>query len=243
MKSQLFKLYNVSEFSDMHMKLEPLILEWLKRWLNVNDFELSFEKACYIKNFKEINLDEINSHGISIAIMNSVDSYIKLLFGVSDIKITTCPEVNKVVLSSLKSLSENIAGKTGVEAIDIFNTDEISKLGSGWIVVNLQFNEITIRLIYKPTMSELTDSTAVINNQDYIKILIQSEKVAIDVFLEGSDISAGDLDVLQIGDVLQLKHKINEPLRIVTPDKKIIGFCELGKINEFYAINVTKQLI
>jgi len=230
----LYKLVNASEAAALEDSLRRKLHEWASDWLNSKVLNIKISNAFSYNIQPEVSHAHYNKNGLIVLADSGVDGYLSNLFGTTELLISLdLTEIRRVYDASFDDLVERVR-KDIIDSREE-DTNNIFKNGSGWVIGEINFEDFGLKLFFKPIFSPPPEKS---DKKLYsLMELVRPEKIVIDIFMGGTEITAGELDQLQVGDVLELKHKINEPLKVVTQEGLLVGNASLGKLQDNYAIS------
>ena len=232
MSTRLYKFVNSSEIANLESMYKSTLEQWASDWMNIKHPDIKMQNAMDLSGFNN-NGDPIFCNGrIAICLNGTKESYLSNLFGISELKASIdFSEVERVYSASLCALSE-IFNKDDND-LDFPGMKSVSSRGSGWVVASIPLNNLNLKVYFYPRFpakyEKYTQLHPIIDQ-------IKPEKISVDVFMSGTEITAGELDQLQIGDVLELRHKVTDPLTVLNQSGDLVGYATLGKVNDVYAI-------
>ena len=264
MKTRAFKIYKESELKDIEASIDEILNKWSSSWVNAVD-------VITLNKLRPIHGDKghVNSAMIYKAVDNKgrcihflfdspvIEGLCKLLFG-PEVKNETvnCHKdgiANDVIKSSLKNLAELIffnqerVGDTELIKQEILPKDIFSP-GFGSVLMTLNFNNEDLLLICsKEAVEGLYAKNAKLakiepsGGLDAVNSAISKYSVKCKAKLGVAEISCAELMSLQVGDVIQLEQKLEEPVSLVF-DNDLVG-CKgfLGKQGSSMAIKVQAE--
>jgi len=261
MKTRTYKLYKETELKVIEAAICDVLSQWSTSWMNSSNVITLNRLRPIHGDRKNINAETIykavDNKGRSVHFLFDnpvIGGLCKLLFG-GDLKNETvnCYKdgiANDVIKSALKNLAELIffsqerVGDT--EFIEQNSLPkEIFSPGFGSVLMELSFNDEDLLLICsKEALEGLFAQSGKITQPkpigglDSVKSAISKYSVKCKAKLGVAEISCADLVSLQVGDVIQLEQKLEEPVALVFDSDQVGCKGFLGKQDVSMAIKV-----
>ena len=235
-----YRLYCDSEIKQLEAILQEQHSKWLSEWGQKSDAKLQLSIMTDLPLSDQSWLIDgdvvLNLASFPWAFMS------KLCFGYEVTQNQyTAPLCKSVLDKMLRSYLETLFG------LDCIPTEKQAVLPEkfrqvGCLLVVCHAEDMCLKLVLSPVQVAQLLNKPALNVEPLspfsINQLPVDGSVCLHVHSCPTDLTIGELSNINIGDVLKLDHKINQPFELRSADQQIVGKVTLGCVNNQLSIRV-----
>lgn len=246
-----FKLYNEAELYEIQLYLQEIVTHWASEWLVENVLG-----SCQVAN-SFLSLPDDFSRTSARA--SSPDHRVSLFTEASNVNVASA--VISAELSSAR-LTEREADYIASECIESLLYDLSSRArsdlssssvqeaaikGRGWVSLQFSINSQPFLLLLAPQLiSHVVPmrslSLGLRPNLESRKVAISKKKTVLRAMLGSAEISVGELQRLQKGDVLMLEKSFDQMISVETGAGVPVCLGHLGKVLDKRAVMIASGI-